>query len=197
MEQEAKPSIVRGTLVYGLIVGLSMVVVSMVLYFVDKSLETWSGVLTTLLFMGLIALSLILFKREYTDGYIKYGRVVVGGLLISVFAGFILVLQSYALFKFDDSYLQDTKYFAIEQVNKRIDKMDLKYQERLSDDEYAMFEDRMEDGRQQAIDKIKDRSAFAFSFPGLFNYLLLGVVAALITGIFIRKNPPEGPEIVQ
>lgn len=197
MTQEKQPSLLKGTLVYGLIVGLGVVVVSLVLYFIGKSLETWSGIVSTLVFVGLIVIGLVLFKKEYTDGFIKYGRVVVAGLLIALFSGIILSVQTYALFKFDESYLQDTKYFAIEQINKRLDKMDLKYQERFSDEQYEMVEERMDEQREKAIDRIKDQSAFALSFPGIFNYLFLGVLTALITGIFIRKNPPEGPEIIQ
>jgi len=195
MEQENKPSMLKGTLIYGAIVGLVSVIVSLILYFVDLSLEKWTGWLSLGIMVVMIVVTLIMYKNEYGKGFIKYGQVVLVGFLISIFAGILSVVQTFAVFKIDESYLQDTKYFAIEEINKRIDKMDLRYQERLSDDDYDVFSERMEEGREAAIEKVKERSAFAFAFPGFFNFVFMGVIISLLAGIVIRKNPPEGPEI--
>ena len=47
----------------------------------------------------------------------------------------------------------------------------------------------MKKQKKKAIKKIKERSVGFFAFSGIFNFVFLGVLIALLAGIFIKKEP--------
>lgn len=189
MEEQAKIPVFKASLIYGAIVGLATIVFSVLLYFIGQSLETWAMIASIILFVGLLVGALVLLRKEYGKGFISYGRVVLAGLLISLFASILSSGYSYAIYSMDESYFQDTKYAAIDKVVKQFDKMDARYQEKMSDEQYEMFEKEFEKQKKKQISKIKDRSAGSFAFSGIFNIVFMGVIIALIAGIFIKKVP--------
>lgn len=189
MEEQKKVPVFKASLIYGAIVGLASIVFGLILYFIGQSLETWAMIASTVLFVGLIVVSLIMYKKEYGQGFASFGRLVLVSFLVGLVASILSALFSFALFEMDEGYLQDTKYFAIEKMDKQMEKADARYQEKFSDDQYEIFEREMKKQRKKQVNKIENRSSFALAFGGMFSMVFLAVITGLIAGIFIKKEP--------
>lgn len=189
MEEQTKVPVFKGSLIYGVIVGAVSIIIALVLYFIGQSLETWAGIASMVIFVVLIVGSLILFKREYGKGFATYGQLVLVSFIVGLVAAVLSSLFTFALYSMDEAYLQDTKYAAIERIDKQMDKMSARYQERFSDEQYEMVEQRMKEQRKKQIDKLEERSPFRLAMSGVFGTIILSVIIGLIAAIFIRKNP--------
>ncbi|MFC2090232.1 DUF4199 domain-containing protein [Bacteroidota bacterium] len=189
MEEQVKIPVFKGSLIYGLIVGLAMVVVNLVLYFLDLSLK--SGVLIAVPILSVVLLvgALVLLRSEYGKGFIKYGQVVLASLLISIFSGILISGYNYAIFTVDESYFQDTKYFSLDKINEQYDKMEAKYEERYSEEQFDAIKSRMDQQKKKQIRKTKERSAGRTAFAGIINSIIGGLVIGLLAGIFIKRKP--------
>ncbi len=191
MENQEKVTVLKPALVYGAIVGLATIVVSLILYFVDQSFEKWAIVLGSVVSYGLILLTLVLYRSEYAREVLNYGRVVGLSLLIGLVAGLLTSIYTFSVYSADESYLQDTKYFAIEKMDDRLAKTDAKYQEKLSDDQYEMFENTMDETRKKAVERIMNTSPAKFALQSFISFLFSSLLIGLIAGIFLRRKPRE------
>lgn len=189
MEEQANVPVFKGALIYGLIVGAISIVIALIFYFIGQSLETWAGIVSMVIFLLLIIGSLIMFKKEYGNGYATYGQLVFVSFIVGLVAAILSSLFTFGLYSMDEGYLQDTKYAAVERIDKQMDKMSARYQERFSDEQYEMVEERMKEQRKKSIDKIEERSALRLAMSGLFGIVILSVIIGLIAAIFIRKKP--------
>jgi len=189
MEEQANVPVFKGALVYGLIVGALAIVIAMIFYFTGQSLETWAGIASMVIFFVLIIGALIMFRKEYGKGYATYGQLVFVSFIVGLVAAIMSSLFTFALYKIDEGYLQDTRYAAIERVDKQIDKMIARYQERFSDEQYEMVEQRMKEQRKKGIDRIEEQSPLGLAMSGLIGTVVISVIIGLIAAIFIRKKP--------
>src|SRR6056297_575471 len=158
MEEQTNVPVFKGALTYGAIVGAVSIVIALIFYFIGQSLETWAAIASMVIFFLLIIGALIMFKKEYGKGYATYGQLVLVSFIVGLVAAIMSSLFTFALYKIDEGYLQDTRYAAIERVDKQIDKMSARYQERFSDEQYEMVEQRMKEQRKKGIDKIEEQS---------------------------------------
>ena len=191
MEEEKKVPVFKASLIYGAIVGLASIVLALIFYFIGQSLETWSMIVSIIIFIGLIIGSLVMYRKEYGGGFVSFGRLVLVSFIVGLVASVLSSAFTYALYEMDEGYLQDTKYYAIEKMDKQMEKMDARYQEKMSDDQYDMFEREMKKQRKKQVKKIEERSAFALSFGGIIGMVFIAVITGLIAGIFIRKDPEK------
>ena len=189
MEEQAKVPVFKGALTYGIIVGIASVVISLIFYFIGQSLETWAGYVSLAIFIILIVGSLVMFRKEYGKGYATYGQLVFVSFIVGLVAAILSSVFNYALYEIDEGYLQDTKYTAIERMDKQMDKMSARYEKRLSDEQFDTFEQRMKEQRKKGLDKIEERSALRFAMSGILNSTIFAVILGLIASIFIRKKP--------
>jgi membrane-bound ClpP family serine protease len=189
MEEQTKVPVFKGALIYGIIVGAVSIVVALILYFIGQSLETWAGIASTAIFLLLIIGSLIMFKKEYGNGFATYGQLVLVSFIVGLVAAILSSLFTLTLYTMDEAYLQDTKYAAIERIDKQLDKMSARYQERFSDEQYEMVEERMKEQRKKGIDKIEEQSPLRLAMSGVFGMVIVSVIIGLIAAIFIRKKP--------
>jgi len=104
MEDQEKVPVFKASLVYGAIVGLASIVLGLILYFLEQSLETWAMIASTALFVVLIVVSLVMFKKEYGKGFARFGRLVLVSFLVGLFASILSALFSFALFEMDKGY---------------------------------------------------------------------------------------------
>ena len=123
MEEQVKVPVFKASLIYGAIVGLAVIVLSLILYFIDQSLETWAMIASSIIFVGLLVGALILVRNEYGKGLITYGQVVLVGFLISLFASILSAGYTYAIYTMDESYFQDTKYAVIDKMVEKLIKL--------------------------------------------------------------------------
>lgn len=162
-------STARVALKWGLIVGLTLIVYSTVLYTFELATNTW---LSTLIYGVLIA-GLVLGMRAYrtaNGGYLSYGEGVGLGALLSAIAG--MLSSAFSVF-----------YTTI---------IDPAFQERL----FEQMREKMEEQgtmSDEQIDQIIEASQ-KFQSPGLqfvfglFWFIFVGVVLSLIVAAFIRRN---------
>lgn len=193
MEEQTKIPVFKASLIYGAIIGVAMIVFNLLLYFTEQSLKTWAMIVSPVLYAGLLVMVLIMFRNEYGKGYAPFGRLVLLSLLVGVVASVFSAGYTVAIYEADDAYLQDVKYFAIDKIDKQYDKMDARFQERYSDDEYEMIEDRMMKTRKKSIKKIQEREPASFALLAIPNSIFMTVLIGLIAGIFIKKD--NGPII--
>ena len=191
MEEEKKVPVFKASLIYGAIVGLASIVLALIFYFIGQSLETWSMIVSIIIFIGLIIGSLMMYRKEYGGGFASFGRLVLVSFIVGLVASVLSAAFNYALYEMDEGYLQDTKYSAIEKMDKQMEKMDARYQEKMSDDQYDLFEREMKKQRKKQVKKIEERSAFALSFGGIIGMVFIAVITGLIAGIFIKKDPEK------
>ncbi|MEX0983115.1 MAG: DUF4199 domain-containing protein [Bacteroidales bacterium] len=189
MEEKEKNPVFKASLIYGAIVGLASIVLTLIFYFIGLSLETWTMIVSIVIFIGLIIGSLMMYRKENGGGFASFGRLVFVSFIVGLVASVLSAAFNYALYEMDEGYLQDTKYYAIEKMDKQMEKMDARYQEKMSDDQYDMFEREMKKQRKKQEKKIEERSAFALSFGGIIGMVFIAVITGLIAGIFIKKNP--------
>jgi hypothetical protein len=194
MENQEKVPVFKASMIYGAIVGIASIVVALIFYFIGQSLETWASITSLVIFLGLIVASLVMFKREYGKGYASYGRLVLVSFLVGLASSILSAGFTFALFEMDEGYFQDTKYATIEKMDEQFEKMDLKYQEKLPDEQYDAVEKQLKKQRKKQVDKINNRSAFSFAAGGVFNAVFMSVLIGLIAAIFIKKKPEEFPQ---
>lgn len=190
MEENAKVPVFKASLIYGAIVGIISGLIALILYFINQSLKDWAMVASPIIFVLLVVGSLILFRKEYGKGYAKFGQLVLVSFIIGIVSGIISSTFTFALYEMDEGYLQDVKYFSIEKIDERMDKMDQKYQEKLSADQYDRVEQQMKEQRKKAIRKLEDRSSSSFAYSGIIGLVFMSVIVGLLAGIFIKKEPP-------
>ena len=191
MEEQAKVPVWKPALIYGAIVGLATIVVSLIFYFMDSSFTTWAGIVGGVISYGLILVTLFLYRSEYAKEVLKYGRVVGMSVLIGVFSSLLISIYTFAIYSSDEGYLQDSKYYAIEKMDERMAKSDAKYQERFSDDQYAMVEDQMEEAREKAADRIMGLTPVKMALQSFFGFIFPAVLLGLVAGIFLRRKPQQ------
>lgn len=190
MEENGKVPVLKASLIYGAIVGLVIGVISVILYFIGQSLEDWARYLTLALILVLNIGSLVMFKKEYGKGYATFGQLLAVAMIVGITSSIITSTFSFLLFQIDESYLQDIKYEAVEEIDKRMEKQDLKFQERYSADQYDAVADRLESQHEKMVDKTMARSAFATSYLGVINSIFFSFFIGLIAGLILKKKPP-------
>ncbi len=195
MENQEKVPVMKPALVYGAIVGLATIVVSLLLYFIDQSFEKWALILGSVVSYGLILLTLVLYRSEYAREVLSYGRVVGMSLMIGLVAGLLTSIYTFSVYSADESYLQDTKYYAIEKMDERLAKTDAKYQEKLSDDQYESFENTMEASRKKAMERIMKSSPVKFAVQSFTSFIFASLLIGLVGGIFLRRKIREPQQI--
>lgn len=188
MDEQTKTPVLKPALIYGAIVGLASVVINLIFYFIGQSFEKWAMILSSIVSIGLLVLTLILYRAEYAKTVLSYGSVVLIALLIGFFSSVLTGAYTYAIYSIDDGYLQDMKYYALDKVDERMDKMDAKYQEKLSDDQYEAFESKMDAGRKKAVKKIKDGKPITYARQTIVSSVFLALLIGLIAGIFLRRK---------
>ncbi len=191
MEEEKKVPVFKASLIYGAIVGIASIVLALIFYFIGQSLKSWTMIVSIIIFIGLIIGSLVMYRKEYGGGFVSFGRLVLVSFIVGLVASVLSAAFTYALYEMDEGYLQDTKYYAIEKMDKQMEKMDARYQEKMSDDQYDLFEREMKKQRKKQVKKIEERSAFALSFGGIIGMVFIAVITGLIAGIFIKKDPEK------
>jgi hypothetical protein len=172
-----KPNFVRHAALYGLFIGLGLVlleVVDILLGFYGTN--GYFNLLKYAVPAGGIIWGALQFRNREAEGFMPYGKVVGYGALTAVFFGIVVGVYTILLVTvIDPSYVDHALAPAAEQM-------------------YAAG-----NLTEQQIDQALELSARimrnpAWSFiSNLFGALLEGLVISLIAGIFIRRNRPSTP----
>ncbi len=100
IEDQKRASVWKPAFQYGVLAGIILIVIAIVYYVAGQQQHWSSGIISYLALLVVIIYGLKTYRDELLDGYIKYGRALGFGVLVSLFAGIVSGLYTFALFKF-------------------------------------------------------------------------------------------------
>ena len=166
---ENKPNVWKNALNWGLIVGIVLIIYSILMYFLDLSLEKWVSWVSYILLIGGIVYSTIQYRDNVLGGSITYVQALGFGVLISLFAAVLSGIYSYVFFTFIDPDF--------------IDKIVEMTQQQMLDQ--GLSEDQVEQAMEMQKGFMKPWVMVLISIPAL---TFMGFIFSLITSIFLKKE---------
>ena len=115
MEEKAKVPFLKPALIYGAILGVAGVLVGLILYFVDLSLESWVQWVSLVIGIVVMAYCLVAYRKEYLGGFASYGQILKMAVVIGIIAATIGAIYQYLLFGVLDPDLVDKVRLAAEE----------------------------------------------------------------------------------
>lgn len=166
---ENKPNVWKNALNWGLIVGIMLIIFSVLMYFLNLSLEEWVKWISFLILFAGIVYSTIQYRDTVMSGSITYTEALGFGVVISLYAAVISAVYSYLEMTIIDPDLIG-KMFEMEQ-----EKM---LSQGASDDQIEQA--------MKILEKIMKPGILALiSIPMLTFF---GFIISLITSIFLKKE---------
>jgi hypothetical protein len=166
---EEKVSVWKANLTNGLILGLIGIAYSLVMYFLDLSLNKIQPFVFVLIQIVILYILLKSYRDNYLHGQITYGQSVGAGVIIFLYYAVIMALFSYILYSVIDTGLLDKQMaFTEEAMIKR-------------------------GTPQAAIDtsmalQAKIMKPAIIAPLSIFGNMFWGVIISLIVSIFVRKE---------
>lgn len=186
MDNQEKPKVLVPALIFGAVIGLAMIVLTLVFYFLDLSFKTWAGILIMVVLIALVVYALVAYKKEQGKGFASFGRLVLMSFLFALISMVIFIPFNLALYSFDKEFFEQTKYESEIRVNKMMDRQLMRNEDNPN---FGAIESRVESQRSKAIDRLDAASPFDMARQGLGMFLFIGVLTGLIAGAIIKKDP--------
>jgi len=124
MEENAKAPFLKPALIYGAILGVVSVFITLVFYFLGLSTARWSSWVNSLIMLVLLVYLMIQYRKEYLGGYASFGQIFVMVLVSAgIVATIINTIFSYLLWTvIDPGVLDQMRVVAQERImnNPRI-----------------------------------------------------------------------------
>jgi hypothetical protein len=166
---EEKVNVWKANLMNGLILGLAGIVYSLIMYFLDLTLNKTQGYVFIVVEAGLLFLFLKAYRDNVKHGQITYGESFGAGVIISLYYSIIMAVFIYILYSFIDPGLVKKSLAMAEEIMQKkgipeasMD-MAMKMQEKIM--------------KPQIIAPLS-----------IFMNMIWGVVLSLIISIFIKKD---------
>ena len=106
MEQDInakkKTSVARNSLNYGAATGIVMVIVSLLLYVLNLSDQTFVQYLSLAIIIAGIVIGILNYRNKINGGFISYGQSLGSGVLIGLFSSILVSIYTIIFFKFID-----------------------------------------------------------------------------------------------
>jgi hypothetical protein len=115
MEEKAKAPFLKPALIYGAIFGVAGVLVGVILYFMDLSIERWAQWVSFAVSLAVMVYCLVAYRNEYLGGFASYGQILKMAIVIGIFASIIGAIYQYLLFGVLDPDLIDKVRIAAEE----------------------------------------------------------------------------------
>ena len=170
----------QNSLKWGLIVGGISIALTCVLYAVDYALlANWkTGIVMFVLFIGLAIYAGMTYRKEI-GGILAYGKAFQHGFILFAISGLVSTIFTIVLYTVIDPELP-----------AKLTEVALQNAQAMMEN-FGMPEDQMD----KAMEDARKRTENQFSTSGLaMTYgigLIIYAVLALITALFVRKNPPD------
>jgi hypothetical protein len=160
-------------MMYGLYLGLALILNLLIFYISGHPFSEVSGFLTYVIIIGCIGYAMRTFAKLNTEEGMPYSRALGLGTLISIFGGILFAFFTYILYKFIEPGM--------------IEKMLAFMEEKMLASGYKddMVEKML--GAQKSF-----MTPGIMSFAQVFTVTLMGFVFSLILAIFFKKEP-ENP----
>jgi hypothetical protein len=168
MEEKVSPW--KSNLTNGLILGMVAVVYSLLMYFLDLSLNKAQGYIFMLIEVVILYFLLKTYRDNFLHGQITYGQSVGAGVIIFFYAAIITAIFTYILFAFIDTGLIAKQMAITEQ--------EMRAKGNLTE---AQLETAM-----SFSGKFMKPGIMAFS--GIFFSMIFGTIVSLIVSIFVKRE---------
>ncbi len=113
---EEKVSVWKASITNGLIFGLIYIVYSLIMYFLDLSLDKTQGYIYLLAQIPIMYFLLRSYRDEYLHGYIRFGQSVGAGVIIYLYYSVIVAVFTYLFYKVIDPGLIEKQLAMAEEM---------------------------------------------------------------------------------
>lgn len=170
MEEKVKAPFLKPALIYGAIMGVAGILLSVIFYVMDLQFATWTQILSLVITIALLVYCLRAYREEYMGGYASYGKLLLMTLGIAVVSTILSSIYTYLLVTvIDPAYLEKAMQFQIEKFSNN---------PRLGDAQLEMIIDRIEN-------KVNVASTMRqIAIGGVVVTFILG----LIVSAFVKKE---------
>lgn len=176
---EQKSNVWKANLTNGLILAMIGIVYTLVMYFLDLTINKTQGYV----FLLILVVSLFFLVKSYRDnylhGYITYGQAVGAGVVIFLYYAILTAVFTYILYAIIDPGLIDKQLAAAEELMAK----------------KGLPQEAMDAGLNIQKKMMKPEIMAPIS---IFGNMLYGVIMSLIIAIFVKKegNPLiDSPEV--
>ncbi len=176
---EQKANVWKANLTNGLILGLIGIVYTLVIYFLDLTINKVQGYVFLLILIVTLYFLVKSYRDNYMHGYLTYGQAFGAGVVIFLYYAIITAIFTYILFALIDPGLIDKQLAAAEEMMAK----------------RGMTQEMMDAGLKIQKKMMKPGIMAPMSILG---NMLYGVIMSLIVAIFVKKegNPLiDSPEV--
>lgn len=166
---EEKVSVWKANLTNGVIFGLIYIVYSLVMYFLELSLNRTQGYIYLLVQIPVLFFLLKSYRDSYLHGYIKYGQSVGAGVIIYLYYSIIVAVFTYILLKYIDPGLVEKQMAMAENVLA----------------ERGMSQEMIDAGMKFQKKLLIPELIAPMS---IINNMFMGTIITLLVSIFIKKE---------
>lgn len=159
----------KQVMTYGAIIGGVVVLLSLLVYISGQYGNSGLGLIIDAIFIGGLIYSIKHYRENVLNGAITYGKCVYIGVLVSMFAGFLMSAYLYLLLSYD-TQLREQTFTAQEEMMLQFGM-----------DEY-MVEEQMQRVRE-------NWSPIKTAISGAFSFGFIGLILSLVAGIFLQRKP--------
>jgi len=172
--EEKKSGLWKNALNWGVILGVALIIYSLLMWFLDLSLERWVSWVSYIVIIGGIVVATKSYRDNVLSGAISYGQALGFGTLVVMFASIVAAIYTFAFMKFIDPEF--------------IDKILLMTEEQLI--EQGIPDEQIEMGIEMQKKFMTPTLMSLFTLP---IYTFVGFIISLITSIFLKKKAEEIP----
>lgn len=169
MEQEHQ-SVNRFSMMYGLYLGLALILNQLIFYISGNPFSDYAGYLTYVIIIGCLGYAMRTFAKLNTEEGMPYSRALGLGTLISVFGGILFAFFTYILYKFIEPGM----------IEKMISVMEEKLLAQGYKDEFV---EKMLGAQKTYM------TPGIMSFAQVFSVTFMGFIFSLVLAIFFKKEP--------
>jgi len=167
---EQKVNVWKANFTNGLILALVGVVYSLIMYFLDLSLNKTQGYVMMIIQIILLYFLIKSYRDNYMHGQITYGQSVGAGVIICLYYAIIMAIFGYILYTIIDPGLVTKQLAAAEEAMRA---------------KGSLTEAQLEAG-MKFTGKIMKPGIMSIS--GIFFSMIWGTILSLIVSIFVRKE---------
>lgn len=178
-EDNTPPTLLNHALRWGLIVGLTSGILSLLLYAVDYSLMAdWKiGLLLFAIYIGLTIYAGISYRKE-SGPYLAFGKAYQHGFMIFAISGLIATVFNILLFQVIDTELGGkVTEVAIEKTAEMMSN-------------FGAPPDQIDKALEDTRERMTNQYTLMGQLKGYGFIVIVSAVLALITGLIVRKSEP-------
>ena len=172
MEERTKTPFWKPALIYGVIVGFVGILIGVIFYVMDLTVESWTQWVTGIIGLAILIYCVVNYRNEYLGGYASFGQIWKMTIVIGIIATTISTLYTYILMGLIDPEL--------------IDKMKMVQEQKLLNN--PRIPEAIMDTTLERLDK--SMSLNRIMIMGLIMGPVMYSILGLIIAAFVKKNNP-------